>query len=121
MSKDRPRRPYKKLSPEKQAWLDKVHEEVDAELPEIKAQAKAYLQKLEGGAAIMSALRAERERQGLTIDDLSAKSGIDKEIICDLENEEFPTPDIRTLARLASRLGKRVEYKLVDPDPRPTD
>jgi transcriptional regulator with XRE-family HTH domain len=53
----------------------------------------------------MALLKAERERQGLTLAQLAKRSGLDKGAISKLESGRQVNPTIDTLSRLAAGLG----------------
>ena len=55
-----------------------------------------------------TALRIERERQGLTLTDLQERTRIDRATISKLERGEMPNPTVGTLQTLAAALGKRL-------------
>lgn len=53
-------------------------------------------------------LKASREAAGLTLADVSARSGIDQPALSRLENGHTPNPTLDTLWRYASALGKQL-------------
>lgn len=65
---------------------------------------------------VMALLRAERERQGLSLADLQEATGIDRGTLCKMETGRHPNPTIGTLARCARALGKRIAVGLVEPE-----
>jgi DNA-binding phage protein len=65
-------------------------------------------------AKALSALRAERERQGLSLSDVSDRSGIDRATLAKLETGKNPNPTFETLSRYAGALGIRLELVLVE-------
>ena len=61
--------------------------------------------------ALLSAvatLRKERERLGLTLADLSDRSGLDKGMLSRLENGKILNPTVTTLWRYAEAIGARI-------------
>jgi ribosome-binding protein aMBF1 (putative translation factor) len=71
---------------------------------------------------VAAALRRERERVGMTLAELSAKTGIDPAALSRLENGKAANPTIDTLYRVAAALGKVMSCVLRDapgPDPSP--
>jgi DNA-binding XRE family transcriptional regulator len=70
-------------------------------------------QYLEFQQAIL-ALRKERERAGLSLADVSERSGIDRAAISRLENGRQPNPTLDTLCRYAAAIGKQVVWSLKD-------
>jgi DNA-binding XRE family transcriptional regulator len=61
---------------------------------------------------LMAALRAERERQGLSLADLAERTGIDRSAIHKLEIGLNTNPTLATLTRYAEALGARIEWDL---------
>jgi len=61
-----------------------------------------------------TALKELRERQGLSITDLAARTGIDRAMISRLENGHIGNPTIATMTRYAKALGKKVVVTLVE-------
>jgi DNA-binding Xre family transcriptional regulator len=59
-------------------------------------------------AKALSALRAERERQGLSLSDVSERSGIDRATLSKLETGKVPNPTVSTLRAVARALNKRL-------------
>ena len=58
--------------------------------------------------AIVGALRQERERQELTLANVSERCGIEKGALSKLENGQNPNPTFETLQRYARSLGKEL-------------
>jgi transcriptional regulator with XRE-family HTH domain len=65
-------------------------------------------------AAALGSLRAERERQGLSLTDVQERSRIDRATISKLERGEIPNPTVGTLRAYAAALGKRLAWSLAD-------
>jgi ribosome-binding protein aMBF1 (putative translation factor) len=61
-------------------------------------------------------LRQARESAGLSLDEVSGRSGIDKAQLSRLENGKVPDPRSSTLARYARAIGKRLAWSLEDPE-----
>jgi ribosome-binding protein aMBF1 (putative translation factor) len=62
----------------------------------------------------LTALRSERERQGLSLTDMSERTGIDRATISKLETGKVANPTLATLRTYANALGKRLSWSLVD-------
>jgi len=58
---------------------------------------------------VLAELRAAREKQGLSLADLRERTGMTREAISRLENNEKPNPTLSTLVRLATALGMKLE------------
>jgi len=65
-------------------------------------------------AKALSALRAERERQGLSLSDVSERSGIDRATLSKLETGKVPNPTVSTLRAVARAVNKRLSWLLID-------
>ena len=64
---------------------------------------------------VMDSLKKERERQGLTLADLSKRSGIDQAALSKLETGSNGNPTLDTLYRIATALNKAIVCVLRDP------
>lgn len=61
-------------------------------------------------------LRAERRRQGLTLQDMQQATGITRSSLHRIENQEGVNPSIGTLERIAGALGMKLLVALVEED-----
>ncbi len=61
---------------------------------------------------LIAALRGERERQGLSLTEVANRCGVDRAAIHKLEIGLNKNPTWATLARYASALGARIQWKL---------
>jgi ribosome-binding protein aMBF1 (putative translation factor) len=61
---------------------------------------------------LILALRAERDRQGLSLGDLADRTGMDRSAIHKLEIGLNRNPTYATLARYAAALGVAIDWKL---------
>ena len=59
-------------------------------------------------------LRAAREAAGLSLADVSRRSGMDKAALSRLENGHQLNPTLDTLWRYAAAVGKQIECRVVD-------
>lgn len=59
-------------------------------------------------------LRKMREEAGLSLADLSQKSGMDKAMLSRLETGHVDNPGVETIFRYVNALGKDVEWRFVD-------
>jgi transcriptional regulator with XRE-family HTH domain len=102
-------------APEEQARIDAIREKYQREKPgpaQVAASGE-YEGPVQAGAywevrRVMADLKAERERQGLTLAQLAERSGIDKGAISKLETGRQVNPTVDTLSRIAAGLGVRV-------------
>lgn len=61
---------------------------------------------------LLRMLRAERERQGLSLTDAAARSGIEKSFLSKLELGKVANPTVGTLRGLAEALGLKLVFAL---------
>ena len=61
-------------------------------------------------------LREEREKMGMTQEELAQKSGVSRTTISMLENGRVSCVKTATLTRLADSMGKRVSDLFFDPN-----
>jgi ribosome-binding protein aMBF1 (putative translation factor) len=99
-------------TPEEQARVEALRAKYEREKPgpdqlaacgkyEGPVQAAAYWEV----RRVMAELKAERERQGLTITQLAERCGLDKGAISKLETGRQINPTLDTLSRIATGLG----------------
>ncbi|MBV8488419.1 MAG: helix-turn-helix transcriptional regulator [Planctomycetaceae bacterium] len=88
-----PRSAVRRATPEGQAEQQEVIRKVREEIPP-----RAIDPEL---ASALSPLRAERERQGLSLSDLSQRSGIDRATLSRLETGKVSNPTVGTLRAVA--------------------
>jgi transcriptional regulator with XRE-family HTH domain len=62
----------------------------------------------------VSHLRRERERRGMSLTDISAGSGLDRGMLCKLENGRIANPTFFTLWRYSMALDPRPSLVLLD-------
>jgi transcriptional regulator with XRE-family HTH domain len=66
----------------------------------------------------MSKLKQERLRAGLSLADVSKRSGIDSAALSRLENGQQPNPTLDTLYRYAAAVGKQIVWSFRNAQPR---
>ena len=95
MAKERGKRIYRNATDEERRRHAKIRQQIADELPDIKRRARERLAllKKEGTPLrqVLAALRAERERQGLSLADINERTGIDRAALSRLENNEDAT------------------------------
>ena len=122
----RTRRALDALPPEKRAAAEAAIARSDARraTPEGQAEEEEVIRKVREDfpplaidpelARALSALRAERQRQGLSLSDVSERSGIDRATLSKLETGKVPNPTVGTLRALAHALNKRLSWLVTD-------
>lgn len=63
---------------------------------------------------VFALLKQERERQGLTLAQVSEKAGIDSAALSRLERGESANPTLGTVCRISAALGKAIGCHLED-------
>jgi ribosome-binding protein aMBF1 (putative translation factor) len=105
------------LTPEEIAEDQRIVEAVRAEIPEMLAQAAAGegFNSFEDATAVwqlVAALRTERERQGLSLAEISQRSQLAPELLAELEQSQLPMPPINQLMGYARVLGLQLNCSL---------
>jgi predicted transcriptional regulator len=103
---------FRKFSPEEKERLRGLREKLDKEKPEIIARAKAFFATQEATKNMIALLKAERERQGLSLADIQERTGITRGAISILENSDSPNPTVKTLQRYAMAVGAKLEMSI---------
>ena len=104
----------RKLSPEEAAKYNAIRKQVDVELPELVQRHHDREQLLEQLERLLHDLKAAREEQGLSLADVTDRTGMDRSAISKLECGQRSNPTIDTLARYAEAVGKRLVVTLAD-------
>ena len=107
--------PKIKRTAEEQARIDAIRNKYDREKPgpdQIVASGE-YEGPVQAAHSwevrrVMARLKAQRERQGLTIAQLAERSGVDKGAISKLETGRQINPTVDTLCRIAAGLGIKI-------------
>jgi predicted transcriptional regulator len=103
---------FREATPAEKARLEMLWKKLDEEKPEIIAKAKAYFAAQDASKKLVSQLKEERERQGLSLADIKQRTGISREAISTMENSDSPNPTIKTLQRYALALGVKLEMSI---------
>ncbi len=69
---------------------------------------------------LISTLRAAREEQGLSLADLTERTGIDRSALSRLENRRNINPTYATITRYAAAVGMRMTFELTPAAQTPT-
>lgn len=112
MAKRIAKRATRKLTRAEEERLDRALASVDAEVAELLQAAR---KRRAASAALRDTcllLRSEREAQGLSLRDVSDRTGISRTEISRLETATNRNPTINSLQRIASALGKELVVSL---------
>lgn len=88
----------------KQRWQQAL-DATAADREVIEAQGRAVFAAHDSARDVVTRLKQERERRGLSLADMLRRTGMTREALSRLENNETPNPTIRTLARYAAAVG----------------
>lgn len=86
----------------------KIREKFEAEKPEIDKLAAVRARRRDRIAAIVARIRQLRAEQGLTLAEISERTGIDGPALSRLENGKPANPSIETLMRYAEAVGAEI-------------
>jgi hypothetical protein len=69
--------------------------------------------------SLVTSLRAEREKRGISLTDIADASGLDRAMVSRLENGKIDNPRISTLMRYAGAIGGQFEIlvRWLSPEP----
>lgn len=101
-------------TPEERRRYKAAVEQVERDKAGILAEARRAKARAEMLRSVLHDLKAERERQGLSLADVSARSGIDKGALSRLENAANANPKLDTLTRYADALGVKLRISVAD-------
>jgi hypothetical protein len=102
------------MTAEERDRVDAVRRDIQQDLPELKALARAERESREAVRRMLQALKAEREMRGLSLQNIEDATGIGRANLSKLENHDAPNPTVQTLFRYALALGKKVGLRLHD-------
>ena len=104
----------RRLTPEEAARYKAVREQVAEELPDLIARHHERLAALDQLQELLGQLKAAREERGLSLADLTERTGMDRSALSKLETGRRPNPTVETLVRYAAAVGKRLVVSLAD-------
>jgi DNA-binding XRE family transcriptional regulator len=104
----------RRLTPAESAKYKAIREQVAGELPELIKRHHERVAGLDQLEDLLRQLKSTREEQGLSLADVTKRTGMDRSALSKLETGQRPNPTIETLARYAEAVGKRLVVSLVD-------
>jgi DNA-binding XRE family transcriptional regulator len=107
----------RRLTTEEAAKYRKIREQIAEELPELVARHHERMASFDQFAELLKQLRAAREKQGLSLSDLTNLTGMDRSALSKLETGQRPNPTLETLVRYAEAVGKHIVISLTDACP----
>ena len=105
-----------RLTDEEAERYQRIREQVAGELPDIRRRARAAKPRILL-KHVLKELREERQRLGLSLADVQARLGIDRDTLSKLENEEDPNVTMNTLMRYAQAVGRTILVQLEEDAP----
>jgi DNA-binding XRE family transcriptional regulator len=106
-------------TPEQQSQLEEIRERFQREQPglaELQASGDAAEAVSQGEylelRAMLTTLKKHRERQGLSLADVAARSGMDRSAVSRLENGVYVNPTVDTLYRYAEAIGAAIGFSV---------
>ncbi len=106
------KRILRRMTDEERRRHAEVRAAIEKEKPELIALGRRLLAQSDRLRETVRILKAEREAQGLTLQELGERTGIGKANLSRLENSRNPNPTVGTLARYADALGKNLSITL---------
>lgn len=104
----------RRLTPEEAAKYKAIREQVATELPDLIARHQERLAALDQVDELLVQLKAAREEKGLSLADVTERTGMDRSALSKLETGQRPNPTVETLVRYAEAVGKRLVVSLAD-------
>jgi DNA-binding XRE family transcriptional regulator len=104
----------RRLTPEEAAKYKAVREQVAKELPDLVVRHQERMAALDQVDELVLQLKAAREEKGLSLADLTERTGMDRSALSKLETGRRPNPTVETLVRYAEAVGKRLVVSLAD-------
>ena len=104
----------RRLTAEEAERYRKIRQQVADELPELVARHHERMAAHEQLDQVFEELRAAREKQGMSLADLTRLTGMDRSALSKLETGQRPNPTVETLMRYAEAVGKRLVLSLAD-------
>jgi len=104
----------RRLTPEEAAKYKAIREQVAGELPDLIARHHERIAALDQLEKLFAQLRAAREEKGMSLADLTERTGMDRSAISKLETGQRANPTVETLVRYAEAVGKRLVVSLAD-------
>jgi len=98
--------------------LRKLRSQVEAEKDEIIAEGRRHKAAHDVAAGqlrdVLQILRAERDRQGLSLAAIQERTGIARSALSRLETDPAANPTLTSIMRYADALGKNLQIVLAD-------
>lgn len=93
---------------------DRIREEVSRDIDAVKSRGRIAIRTLDHVRLAVQNLKEKRQIKGISLGEVSARSGIDKGRLSKLENDPNANPTIQTLERIATAIGVRLKITVVE-------
>jgi beta-phosphoglucomutase-like phosphatase (HAD superfamily) len=104
----------RRLTPAEAAKYRAVRQQVEQELPELVERHHQRMAALDQLEELLKQLKAAREARGLSLADVTERTGMDRSALSKLETGQRANPTVETLVRYAEAVGKRLVVTLAD-------
>ena len=108
VTRDRP------LSAVEAAKYRAIRQKVSEEVPALLDRHDERLTSLDQVATLLQQLKQAREAKGLSLADVTERTGMDRSALSKLETGQRVNPTVETLVRYAEAVGKRLTVSLND-------
>jgi len=102
------------LTPEEAAACNAIRQQVAGEVSELVSRHLDRMAPPEQLHHVLQQLKEARVSQGLSLVDLTTRTGVEPSLLLDLETEQGISPTMETLVRYAEAVGKRLQISLTD-------
>lgn len=104
----------RRLSADEAAKYRAIRQKVSEEVPELLRRHDERLASLDQVTTLLQQLKDAREAKGLSLADLTERTGMDRSALSKLETGQRVNPTVETLVRYAEAVGKRLTVSLSD-------
>ena len=104
----------RKLTPQEAARYRQLRAEIEREKPAIDAQIRAELAEQREWAAVFVELKRVRQSLGLSLEDIEARTGIDRSTLAKLETGQRANFTFDIVRKYAQAVGKRALVTIAD-------
>jgi ribosome-binding protein aMBF1 (putative translation factor) len=103
-----------RLSPAEAAKYKDLRQKIAKDLPGLVERHHERMATLDQLHELLLQLKAAREAKGLSLSDLTERTGMDRSALSKLEAGQRANPTVETLVRYAEAVGKRLIVSLAD-------
>lgn len=104
----------RRLTAEEATKYKVIRDQVAQELPELIERHNERMALADQLQELLVQLKAAREEKGMSLADVTERTGMDRSAVSKLETGQRPNPTIETLARYAEAVGKRLVVSLAE-------